>query len=444
MNRIERNLPWILGGLGVILLLGIIAQVVTSLPPHSFTFLTGREGGAYYLGAELYKDVAAHNGFAVNIVPTAGSLDALQMLEEGKGDVAFIQGGIAAQGDPEKVSALATVGYEPVWIFYRRELAPSAPLSSPLQLQGKRIGIGEPGSGTDPLARLLLEDFQITAENTTLLELPSVDALAALDAGTIDAAFLVADTVAPILQEYIADRNLELMSLRDAEALARRHRFLSVLDLPKGTVDLVEPVPREDVKLVSTEANLLVRNDLHPDLLRLLAFAAVELHSPGGFFAGRNVFPNTQNTDLPVSKEGETYLLRVKNRDFTLDRYLPFWLSAIFDRYLLFVVPLLLIVLPLLSRSPVLYEIYMRRKVNRWYKDIHQIEQHVDAMNLSEIDGAVAKLEELDDMLTHELSVSSEYMPNLYVLRTHIGYVIDRLGKRRTDVTKAAMAPVAN
>ena len=443
MNKFERRLPWILAGLGIILLLSAIAQVTTSLPPRSFTFLTGREGGAYYLGGQLYQKVAARDGFTANLVPTAGSVEALHMLEEGKGDVAFIQGGIAAQGDPDKVSALATVGYEPLWIFYRKDLASAAPLESPQQLQGKRLAIGEAGSGTNQLTRLILADYGINAENTSFQELSSSAALAGLQDGTVDAAFLVANTVAPILNDYLQDASLELMSLSDADALARRHRFLSVLDLPRGTLDLVDVRPRENVKLLSTVANLVIRNDLHPDIVRLLAFAAVELHSPGGFFAARNVFPDTNNTDLPVSKEGETYLLRVKNREFTLDRYLPFWLSAMFDRYLLFVVPLLLIALPLLARSPLLYHFYMRRKVNRWYKEVYRIDQTASEMNLDEVNASIAELEQLDDKLVRELALPNSYLPDLYTLRTNVGYVIARLQKRAASLAPAAAAEEA-
>ena len=165
------------------------------------------------------------------------------MLEEGKGDVAFIQGGIAAQGDPAILSALATVAYEPVWIFYRRELAPDEPLNTPLQLKGMRVNVGETGSGTNPLARLLLEDYGLTENDLTLSELPTQEALDRLRSGELDAAILVLNPLSPLLQEIVRDRRLELMSLADAEALTRRHRFLTPLDLPKGTVDLVDVFP---------------------------------------------------------------------------------------------------------------------------------------------------------------------------------------------------------
>ena len=437
MAWIERNLLWIMAGLGVLLLVGAIVAVFASLPPRQFTFVSGRQGGAYYQGAQFYQQYAGEKDFTMDIIESAGSAEALRLLEEGKGDVAFIQGGVAAEGDPEILSALATVAYEPVWIFYRRELAPDEPLNTPLQLKGMRVNIGEAGSGTNPLARLLLGDYGITDNEVTLSELPAQEALDKLRSGELDTAILVLNPLSPLLQEAVRDRRLELMSLADAEALARRHRFLSTLNLPKGTFDLVDAFPRDDVKLVAPSINLVVRNDLHSDIVRLLAFASFELSSPGGFFAARKEFPSTLNADLPISAEGEAYLQRIMNNDFMLDNYLPFWAAALFDRYLLFVLPLMLIFLPMLSDSPLLYQFYMRRKVNRWYKEIHRIEMQADGLNSAEIGMAIADLERIDAMLTHEISVSNEYMPNLYDLREHVDYVIRRVQERRSAVDTA-------
>lgn len=443
LARVEKDLPWILVGTGVILLIGLIAQVFLSLPPHGFTFLTGREGGAYYLSGQQYKSIAEEKGFEVQIVPTAGSVAALQMLEQGEGDVAFVQGGIAAQGNPEIVSSLATVAFEPVWIIYRHDLSPDTQLDALLQLQGMRIGIGEPGSGTNQLARQLLSDVGIDDSNTTLLELPTSETHAALRAATMDAAILVADIESPALRDILADRELDLVGLRHADALARRHPFLTVLTLPEGTLDLVAIAPPSDIKLLATEANLVIRNDLHPDLLRLLTIAAVELHSQSSFFADRNYFPNTRNADLPISREALTYVERIKSGDSTLDRYLPFWIAAVVDRYLLFILPIALIVLPLLGRSPLLYQAYMRNKVNRWYKIVHKIELRVDDMQLSEIEAAVAELESVDRKVANELTVSNAYMPNVYDLRTHIQYIIEQVEKRKARLTGRASTVAA-
>ena len=436
--KIEKNLPLILVGLGIVVLAGLIAQLILSLPSQSFTMLTGREGGAYYAGAQMYQRIATAKGFGIKIVPTAGSVEALRMLEEGKGDVAFIQGGVAAQGNPDILSSLATVGFEPVWIFYRKQLAPDAAFDTLLPLHGLRIGIGEAGSGTNQLARLLLQDVGIDDNNSTLVELSTTDTIDAIAQDDLDAAIVVANVESSSLKTLLANRDLDLLSLRQANAFVRRHRFLSVLTLPEGTLDLVNTTPADDVNLLSTEANLVFRNDLHPDLLRLLTLAVVAVHGRGGFFAEPGYFPNTKHTDLPISREAMAYLERIKNGDSTLDRYLPFWAAAIFDRYLLFILPMALILLPMLGRSPLLYQAYMRNKINRWYKTVHQIELRVDTMQLAEIDAAIAELESLDEKLSRELTVSNSYMPSVYDLRTHIQYVAGQVEKRKAKLAGAA------
>ena len=254
---------------------------------------------------------------------------------------------------------------------------------------------------------------------------------------SIDAALLVSSYPAVTVQTLANDPSLELMSLRYADALARRHRYLSVLTLPRGTFDIVGDVPREDIRLLSTRANLMVRQGFHPDLVRLLSIAAVTYFSPGSFFAEPDEFPNTIYTDLPVSREAKAYLEQVKNGNSQLDRYLPFWLAAVIDRYLLFVVPLLLIFVPLLGRSPLVYQWYMRNKVTHWYKFVHKLELRVENMQVPEIDAAIAELESLDDKLARELNVSTGYMPDVYDLRTHIQYVIGQLQKRRDLLASA-------
>ena len=151
MKFIERNLVWILVGLGVILLAGAIIQVVTSLPPRKFTILTGREGGGYYKTAQAYQKIAKEQGFDLEIRPTAGSSETLKLLEAGEAGIGFVQGGVAAQGDPNVLSSLANVFYEPIWFFYRKDAASD----NPVRLQsfkGKRIAMGEEGSGTRQLA----------------------------------------------------------------------------------------------------------------------------------------------------------------------------------------------------------------------------------------------------------------------------------------------------
>jgi hypothetical protein len=113
-------------------------------------------------------------------------------------------------------------------------------------------------------------------------------------------------------------------------------------------------------------------------------------------------------------------------------------LAALVDRYMIFVVPLLLIVLPLLGRSPLLYQWYMRHKVTRWYTRVRKLELRVSTMDVPEIDAAIGELEAMDETLARELTVSSTYMPSVYDLRTHIQYVAHQLERRRARLTSAS------
>ncbi|MEO5765998.1 MAG: TAXI family TRAP transporter solute-binding subunit, partial [Casimicrobiaceae bacterium] len=53
-------------------------------------------------------------------------------------------------------------------------------------LAGQRIAIGRDGSGTQPLARMLLETTGVDARTATLLPLSTEDAAAALAQRTVD------------------------------------------------------------------------------------------------------------------------------------------------------------------------------------------------------------------------------------------------------------------
>lgn len=436
MNFFDRNLIKILTVLGLVTLLLAVTQVATSLPPHKFTILTGEVGGGYYLAAQAYQKVAADKGFDLEIRTTAGASETLDLLTAGAAKVGFVQGGIAAKGDSRILSTVANVFYEPLWIFYRKDARLGEPATRLSQLQGKRIAIGPVGSGTHALAEKLLAESGVTAQNSTFLSLPEAEAAQQLTAGALDAALFVLSDAAPLPWELIKNPALELMSLDHVDAYSFLNPSLTQVVLPAGGADVVKVIPAEPKTLLATTTNLVVRNDIHPDLLRLLIVAAVQTHERGGKFEGRFEFPNVNNTDLPVSAETIAYIDQIKRGNSFLDNAFPFWLAAMIDRYLLFVVPILLLVLPMLARSPMAYRWYMRRKVVRWYKIVHSAELRLDSMSVPEIDAEIRNLDQLDARLGRELTLGNSYMPDVYELRGHVQFVAQRLERRRQQLVR--------
>jgi hypothetical protein len=432
MSTLIRHLPWVILGVVVILLVAIVTQVVTSMPPRTFTILTGPEGGGYYMVAQEYQRIAKEKGFDLKIRTTNGASETLELLERGEGDAGFVQGGVAARGNPQVLNTIANVFYEPVWIFYRQDAFGGEPLTRLSQAKGKRIALGTRGSGTRELAGTLLAQAGLTPPNATFLDLSFDEAAEQLVAGEVDVAFFVLADASELPWRLIREPGIELMSMARAGAYAFHYPWLGEVVLPEAGADVALGIPRTPKQLIATTANLVARIDLHPDLVRLLVIAAIATHRNGGRFEEPGQFPNLKLTDLPVDPEAEAYLQQSLGGRAFLDSYFPFWLASLLDRYLLFVIPALLIVVPILIRSPLAFQWYMRQRVLRWYRIMHDIERRAQAMSVAEIDAELEHLDELEHKISDELVVTNTYMPQVYMLREHIEFVAAKLQKRKT------------
>ena len=329
------------------------------------------------------------------------------------------------------------------WVFYRRDAFEAGGLKHLTDVAGKRVAIGETGSGTHVLALQLLAANGVHEANATLAPLGVTDAAAALAAGDLDAAVIVTSEESQIVRQLLKSPSIALMDFERADAYTALFPFLNVVRLPRGAIDLQRDVPDEEKRLIATTANLVVRHDVHPDLLRLLTIAAVETHRDGGLFGQTGEFPNTENLDLPIDQRERTYIERIKSGQSTLDNYLPFRLAAIADRYWLFVLPFIFLFLPLLARVPLGFDHWNRYKVNRWYTGVREIELKIDQLDVYQVRQERAKLEALDDQLTAQTNVGIGYMPAAYNLHLHVEYVIRKLQRREQTLLSQVQAAEA-
>jgi hypothetical protein len=60
------------------------------------------------------------------------------------------------------------------------------------------------------------------------------------------------------------------MSFPLAEAFTRIFPDLTRMTLPQGTIDIERMIPANDVQLIGTKSKVLVRSDLHPEIVQLL------------------------------------------------------------------------------------------------------------------------------------------------------------------------------
>jgi TRAP transporter TAXI family solute receptor len=174
----------------IITLIGFIVayQFVEPAPPRTITIGTGDKSGAYYAFAQRYREILARDGIALEIRSTAGSMENVKLVaaKEGGVDIAFVQGGIGDPSAQPGLQSLASLYFEPLWVFHQRDLK----IKRLPDLQGKKIAVGPEASGTSAIATKLLASNGIKANTATLLPLGGEKAVEALLGKKADAVFL--------------------------------------------------------------------------------------------------------------------------------------------------------------------------------------------------------------------------------------------------------------
>ena len=141
-----------------------VARFVSPSPPRTLTLSTGTADGAYHQFGLKYQAILKENGVTLVLQPSSGSVENLRRLGDGSASVGFVQGGLGLLAlDPLKdasdthLRSLATVAFEPVWIFSRK-----IDLSNGLSaLAGKRIAVGAADSGNYKVATGLLATYGV-------------------------------------------------------------------------------------------------------------------------------------------------------------------------------------------------------------------------------------------------------------------------------------------
>ncbi len=409
-------------------------------PPKEFVFATGSDDGAYYTYAIEYQKHLAAKGYTMTLLPTSGSVEILERLQGGQAIVGFVQGGTAQTIGADELLSLGSVFYEPLWIFYRKAAFTDPPVHL-RDMQGLRIAVGAPGSGSALLAHQLLAANGITEETANLLPISVEAAQELLHAGELDAVLFVMSPVATTVQTLLADPTLALLNIERALAYHRRFPYLTTVTLAEGSIDLAANIPDADHVLLATTASLVARQDIPPDITRLLLSEAQEIHGGGGLLEEAREFPSTKFVEIPMNKDASRFL---DVGPTGLERYLPYWLSSRLEWFIFVIMPLLVLLYPIFRNIPSLFSNLVRMQIHRWYLEVRKVERQVPMFTVEEIEEQISWLEDLHDLLTRSIRVPMFYMQEFYNLRVHLNLVIQRLEKRRHMLLTQAKRPDLN
>jgi TRAP-type uncharacterized transport system substrate-binding protein len=403
-------------------------------PPRSITFSAGSAGGAYDAFAKAYATDLAKQGVNVTVLPSAGSLENLKNLlgsaqtdsqasAAPKADVALVQSGVTS---PEQLAALqgiAAVAYEPVWVFTKQGMK-AAPSTLP-ELVKLNLALPKQGSGARVTLEGLLKAAQLTL-NPAWQEYNPLDAVKALDAGQVDAVFVVASIQAPVVQTLLNSPHT-LMSFSHALAIARKLPAYSVVTLPRGSINQAVDKPNVDIQLIATQAILVSKQDLHPALAYILLDAATRIHPAGSELQPVGQFPSAKVAEFTLADETTRYF---KDGKPWLERVLPFWFANFIARLLLIVIPLAAVVFPIAKLWPEIEAFISKRALKPHYEALHCLEHTF--FNLPAEQQSATKEHHLKQLhalniAASQAKVPSDHYKDRYALQQNIAVVRGRV-----------------
>jgi TRAP transporter TAXI family solute receptor len=263
----------------------------------ALTIATGGPGGAFYpMGKALAALYAERIPGVETTLLTGGSTQNVQAVQGRQAALGFTQADVAyvayrrgTESDPRPFSDLRGVAM--LWVNTVHVAVPrTSAIDSPGDLAGRRVAVGTRGSGTETLARIVLESYGLPYEKITPLFLSFVEIVELTRRGELDAAFVVGGLPADALNDLSKDPGVRVLPVPRAQVRRMRaqYPFLQPVVVPAGTYPGVGAVETVGVAslLVShreVDEDLVYRmtRELFDDLPRLReVHAAVGLMDP--------------------------------------------------------------------------------------------------------------------------------------------------------------------
>jgi uncharacterized protein len=223
-------------------------------PPQNVRLGTGAAGGVY----SVYGDALAQlwssriDGITVRVVATAASVENLQLLDDGGLDVAFVQADTAADavsgggiwGGRVNVTAIARLYDDVVHLVARQ-----GTVTAVRDLVGSRVAIGAVGSGTEFVARRVLEAAELEPEtDVRVVNMSLRDSLDAVASGDVDAAIWCGGLPSQAVAESVERESLVLVPVSAIGSLQRiAADVYAEAVIPASAYGLGEPTPTVSV-----------------------------------------------------------------------------------------------------------------------------------------------------------------------------------------------------
>ncbi len=237
--------------------------------PNLMVVSSGSPGGVYYPLGGAISEVISRNleGVRCDSESTSGSVENVRLVGNKESDLGMATENAAYKGAvgeypfsrPYPIKALFNMYSAPLHIV----TIEGRGIETIHDLAGKRVSIDAPGSGTEEMARTLLEELDLLDKLKTE-NYGQQDAAAALRDGNIDAVFWNFAYPASVVMEISAMRQLHFIALEDEDIqiIEEKYPYYTGDVIPAGTYDDQE----DDVAVISVNNILAVQADMDEEL----------------------------------------------------------------------------------------------------------------------------------------------------------------------------------
>jgi uncharacterized protein len=239
--------------------------------PDFLTLATGSTGGTYFpLGGAMAGVWNDNLDVRVSTQSSGASVDNLQLLQAGEVELIMAVNGVAAEAmegegefdEPHDFAFLGNIYGEVMQVVAHGDSG----IESIEDMEGATVAIGPPGSGTEVIARQMLEAAGLDPDGDIDARQESFgDAADGLRDGQIDAVFAILALPAGSIEDVATGTDLTFVSIDDdlVQTLLDADETLSELTVEADTY----PGQDEEVTWVTNWATLYAPSDLHEDLV---------------------------------------------------------------------------------------------------------------------------------------------------------------------------------
>jgi TRAP transporter TAXI family solute receptor len=279
---------------------------------------TGSTGGTYYpLGQEIatiLSDNVDVEGFNVSAVSTGASVDNLARIAREDlqlGMTVHIPARDASEGKGEfdgvPVENFGFMGHIYPEVLQVITLG-DAKVNSIADLKGKKVAIGPPGSGTQAIAKQILEIYGIGEGDYTAFEEGFGDAKNKLQDGQIDASFGLLGLPAASIEELQAQtKDVKFLPINENIDTIQEETGYQAFEIPAGSFEwLEEPVSTVAAYAVLVGSTSQIDEDLGYQITKAMLENSGDItHTQGQHITKENALKGSDG--LPMHPGAEKY-----------------------------------------------------------------------------------------------------------------------------------------